>query len=147
MKLKLLEDNNISIICYHCSNEKFNKFSLQYFGKHDTGMWGRGIYLTNKIAVASQYGHILYTCKLNLQNPFIIESGDMDKLNYYLSLGEDNNEVTDKLIDMGYDGLVSKNENFLVGSRFIKADQYVAFNPNDVKIIKIEDTRDGLNIK
>ncbi len=147
MRLKLIEDNNIDITCYHGSNEKFDKFSLKYFGKHDAGMWGRGIYLTNKIAVALQYGFYLYTCNLNLQNPFIIESGDEKKLKYYLSLGKDNNEVTNKLIEMGYDGIISKNEKFLVNSRMIKADQYIAFDPNNVKILKLEDFRDEIKVK
>ena len=135
------------IIAYHGSRNKFNKFSLKYFGQSDAGMWGKGVYFTNKKEIASNWGNYIYKCKLTFNKPFVVEDGEIEKIDYFLSLGENNNEATEKLKEMGYDGVISHNENWYTKGKAIRADQYVVFDPDTVEILEVENLKTSIGEK
>lgn len=124
---------------FHCSRKKFNKFSLSYFGQSDAGQWGEGIYFSDKEEIASQWGNYLYRCNLHFYSPFIIESGDMDKLNDFLDLGATTKECTDKLKELGYDSIISEGETWYVDGKTIEGNQYVVFDPENIDILDVTD--------
>ena len=124
---------------FHGSKNKFDHFSLKYFGQSDAGMWGEGIYFTNKEEVASQWGNYLYRCNLHFCSPFIIESGDMEKLDAFLNLGKTTKECTDRLKELGYDSIISQGETWYVDGETFEGDQYVIFDPKNIEILSVTD--------
>ena len=128
---------------FHGSRKKFNRFSLSYFGQSDAGQWGEGIYFTDKEEIASQWGNYLYRCNLHFYSPFIIESGDMDRLNDFLDLGNTTKECTDKLKELGYDSIISEGETWYVDGKTIEGNQYVIFNPENIEILSVTNLDDG----
>lgn len=130
----------MELLGFHGSRKRFGRFSLEFFGQSDAGQWGEGVYFSNKKEVALNWGNILYKCKLHFNKPFIVKSDDIKKVDYFLSLGETTKESTDKLKEMGYDGIISYNETWYINGNAEKADQYVVFNPDTIEIIEIRDT-------
>ena len=128
---------------FHGSRKQFNKFSLNYFGQSDAGQWGEGIYFSDKEEIASQWGNYLYRCNLHFYSPFIVESGDMGRLNDFLNLGSTTKECTDKLKELGYDSIISEGETWYVDGKTIKGNQYVIFDPKNIEILTITDLNDG----
>ena len=137
----------IQITAYHGSRNKFNKFSLKYFGQSDAGMWGKGVYFTDKKEIASNWGNYIYKCKLTFNKPFVVEDGEIEKIDYFLSLGENNHESTKKLKEMGYDGVISYNENWYTKDGPIRGNQYVVFDPDTIEILGIENLEIPTNEK
>ena len=128
---------------FHGSRKKFNNFSLSYFGQSDAGQWGEGIYFTDKEEIASQWGNYLYRCNLHFYSPFIIESGDMDRLNDFLGLGNTTKECTDKLKELGYDSIISEGETWYINGKTVEGNQYVIFNPDNIEILSVTNLDDG----
>ena len=129
----------MELIGFHGSRKRFDHFSLKYFGQSDAGQWGKGVYFSNKKEVALCWGNIIYKCKLRLNKPFIVRSGNKKKIDYFLSLGETTKESTDRLREMGYDGIISYSENWYVSGDSVEADQYVVFNPDVIEILEVEE--------
>ena len=120
---------------FHGSRSKFDHFSLKYFGQSDAGMWGEGVYFTDQEEVAAQWGNYLYRCNLHFHSPFIIDDGDMDRLNDFLSLGNTTKECTDRLKELGYDSIISQGETWYVDGKTMTGDQYVIFDPKNIEIL------------
>lgn len=55
---------------YHGSNEKFNKFNLDNLGFHGLAL-GAGIYLTDSLERAEEYGHQVNECLLDTEIGYI----------------------------------------------------------------------------
>ena len=134
--------NTNSIIVYHGSNAKFNKFDLKYFGRTDDGMWGKGIYFISDKRVAQSFGSdYLYTCKLKLNKPYIIDMStvgnneDSEDSSKYYSLTNRNNDVLKR---KGYDSIIVKDELW-EGSFTTRANEYIVFDPSDIEIIDVKD--------
>jgi hypothetical protein len=142
-KYKLKEDfNTDNIIAYHGSNAKFNKFDMKYFGRTDDGMWGKGIYFISDKRVAQSFGSdYLYTCRLKLNKPYIIEMSTVgnnedseDSSKYYSLTNRDNNVLKRK----GYDSIIVKDELW-EGSFTTRANEYIVFDPSDIEIVDVKD--------
>lgn len=68
---KVVDENGEPLMMWHGSEEMFEEFSLDFFGKTDPGDLGRGFYFAYSKRVAKQYGDVLYPAYLNVRNPFI----------------------------------------------------------------------------
>lgn len=128
-----------TLIGYHGSDTLFDKFNLSRFGRNDSGQWGKGIYFTDSDAVPKHYGKYIYKCKLNFKKPYIVR--DKKDIDYFLSLGKNNEESTNALREKGYDGVISYNEDWLDRETFapFKSNQYCVYDPNIIEIIDVSE--------
>ena len=144
---KLLEKINrpISLIAYHGSAKKFDKFDLSKVntGTNDGGMFGKGIYFTESPELAKAWNDTgyLYKVKLNIKNPIILET-DEDRENFFAEYSNRgiNNINTEKIITNGFDGIISNNEIWTNPQNLddiTKHSQYVIFDTNDIEIIEV----------
>lgn len=119
---------------------------IKEFGKYNDvyGSFGDGLYtvpLSNK-AMAKQYGNVYYVVNAIPKNPKIVNSlndaellrqrlvNDFCKSNnhkYSLSYFNENTNMTDEMLKLGYDGLI------------IKSREMVNYKPENVKYFKTED--------
>lgn len=61
---------------YHGTDEDFEEFSLDKFGKHDQGDFGKGIYFSENKQTASKYGKNIKEVNVNIEKPLEINSHD-----------------------------------------------------------------------
>ena len=143
-KLEESKHGSFNALAYHGSDTKFDKFDISKAGAHDAGQWGKGIYLTNKKEIASNFGgKYIYTCRINLKNPYYVETEN--DIADYIALAEDNDQVTEILKEQGYDGVISKNETWYNPQDIMSpliADQYVVFDPKDIEILEVKEILD-----
>ena len=136
--------SSFNALAYHGSDTKFDKFDISKAGTHDAGQWGKGIYFTNKKEIASNFGgKYIYTCRINLKNPYYVETEN--DIADYIALAEDNDQVTEILKEQGYDGVISKNETWYNPQDIMSpliADQYVVFDPKDIEILEVKEILD-----
>ena len=59
---------------YHGTDEDFEEFSLDKFGKHDQGDFGKGIYFAEDKQTASKYGKNIKEVNVNIQKPLEINN-------------------------------------------------------------------------
>ena len=59
---------------YHGTDENFEEFSLDKFGKHDQGDFGKGIYFAEDKQTASKYGKNIKEVNVNIEKPLEINS-------------------------------------------------------------------------
>lgn len=59
---------------YHGTDEDFEEFSLDKFGKHDQGDFGKGIYFAEDKQTASKYGKNIKEVNVNIEKPLEINS-------------------------------------------------------------------------
>lgn len=138
-----------SFIAYHGSPNKFNSFSLSTFGRHDAGMYGEGIYLTDRkeVALGFSEGGYLYKCQVTLNNPLIISADNPQEV-ADLVMDRGSKAATKKLQSKGYDGIIVKNDHLYNPEDIfdsIIADQYIVFDPKNIKILNIEDLSSSKN--
>jgi len=102
---------------YHGSNNKFNKFGLNYFGQSDAGWMGYGVYFTNIYDYAVSYADdngYLYTVDLKLNNPLILTDDNYSRnpnrlrREYEVKTAK---ELTNKLRSLGYDSVVLRYDD------------------------------------
>ena len=143
-KLEESKHSSFNALAYHGSDTKFDKFDISKAGTHDAGQWGKGIYFTNKKEIASNFGgKYIYTCRINLKNPYYVETEN--DIADYIALAEDNDQVTEILKEQGYDGVISKNETWYNPQDIMSpliADQYVVFDPKDIEILEVKEILD-----
>ena len=110
------------------SPKDFDKFSLDYFGSYDAGTTCKGIYFGNE--PNKKYGNKVYESYINLQNPFYyfdnpgIFSIKYDKNKTNEDIIKEREQITQKLIKEGYDGVIMGQSQFIV------------FNPEQIKVIE-----------
>lgn len=129
---------NINIIGYHGSPMDFENFNFDYINLGDL-FYGYGIYFTNTIEKAKNYGKIVKKCLLNINNSLIINmNDDKESIEKYIQMRSRNGlfdfhlspiELTKKLISLGYDSIIVEKNNDIL--------EIVVF---DLKNIKIVDT-------
>lgn len=153
-KFRLVEQSNdsYSIVAYHGSSHKFDKFDISKVntGHNDGGMWGPGLYFTESESLAKEWNDsgYIYKVQLTFQHPYICkDEKDREKL---LELifgerqydGDYNYHDMTKFFDLGYDSIVSLNEEWesTDGKKANKEyhDQYVAFKNDQIKILSCE---------
>lgn len=153
---KVVDEDGTPKVVYHGTPNYFNAFSKEMFGTStDRGIWGNGFYFSEDAGYAKQYqkrngadGRTL-SLFLNLKNPLFISlrDGGNEGAMYFHQLNEkyftddifedatkvDENmkvaqqQLSDNLIADGYDGVVIEYSHPTI------AQEYVAFNPNQIK--------------
>ena len=135
-----------SVIAYHGSRKLFKEFDSKKLntGVGDNGMWGPGFYFTESNSIAKgwfDHGY-LYKCELTFKHPYIMdnEKEDRFKLLALLKLdyidGQNRWDMTD-FFKAGYDSIISRYELWDDGKRKMKHNQYVIFDPKQIKILKV----------
>ena len=146
--LYLTEGAPVKLIAYHGSPVLFNKFDKSKInsGTGDGNMYGPGFYFASAPALAkawNKHGY-LYKCELAFSNPYYALSGeDRDKLAELMKSQMVNGKNTWDMTEFfkaGYDGVISKNEKWETGNKNrpnVKHNQYVVYEPSQIKILKV----------
>lgn len=131
-------------LLYHGSDAMFNSFNTKLSGKSFAGysMWGAGVYLTDDRALAESFGKHLYTCRVTLNNPYVIDNSDTaygDTSPYaeeYFELTAGDNEV---LARHGYDGIIVKNTTWqcVDTNKVFRVNEYIIFDVSSIEILYI----------
>ena len=66
--------SKITETLYHGTDEDFEEFSLDKFGKHDQGDFGKGIYFAEDKQTASKYGKNIKEVNVNIEKPLEINN-------------------------------------------------------------------------
>ncbi len=115
---------------YHRSNNKFINFKVKgddkYIKKHATD---NGIYFTSTPNIKA-YGPILYTVKLDINNPLYVKHYNSKEINPYTNRKINIEHITD--VDLRY---ISELNIDAVISRL--TGQVVVFDPKQIKILDI----------
>lgn len=129
------ENGNLFVVYHGTENGNFNVFDRSRQGSTDSGVWGRGFYFDIDSEIANDYGEYVRPFYLNITNPYIIdefsESAEktatylqsngydvdfdyhgMDLLQFIKKFG--NQKFSDTLQDLGYDGVIIGNAEFVV---------------------------------
>ena len=147
-QLNRLCEGKQTLIGYHGSPKKFNKFELDKVdsGHGDGGMYGPGIYFTEDPELAkiwNEHGY-LYKCKLTFDNPYVVNNGDTEDIQELIKSDYKNNRNYNDMTDFfnqGYDSVVSNNETWedpTGKNPPEKHNQYVAFKPEQIQILSVE---------
>ena len=142
------------IQAYHGSSKLFENFDLSYLnkGKGDGGMYGPGFYFTEDTELAKIWNEsgYLYLCQLHFDNPYVMYGTEEEHAAFTKLIKADFDETTNQnTYDMteffrrGYDSVVSLSEKWenQEGNRPVTYsfhDQYVAFFPEQIKILKVQ---------
>lgn len=140
---KVVDKQGKPLVVYHGTKAKFDEFNLGF--ENEGRMLGNGVYLTNSVDKANNYGNILMKPYVSLQNPLNINSENALKIlakefklakkdvqgwfNYYsgdiratLNRLFREYDLTNKAKEKGYDGIIYNNGL-----------EIVAFSPNQIK--------------
>ena len=115
---------------YHRSNNKFTEFKVkgddEYIKKNATD---NGIYFTSTSKIKS-YGPVLYTVKLDIDNPLYVRYYNSEEINPYTNKKINIEHITDE--DMKYinDHTIDAVISHLTG-------QVVIFDPKQIKILDV----------
>lgn len=143
-------------VVFHSSNEHFNKFDLSKITNMGGDLYGYGFYFTNNITYSKQFGKYTYECEITLNKPLdlTINSTKETLLNLIKNIDIPKDELQSLI------GLINNN-SFTTAFRHIRkyisfeelsnifdgvigyADgggkEYVVYNPNNIKILSIEE--------
>lgn len=67
-------DRKQTIKGYHGTDANFENYSLEHFGKHDEGDFGKAVYFSTDKSTATKYGKNVKENNINLENPLIINN-------------------------------------------------------------------------
>lgn len=84
-------ENKQTIKGYHGTEAEFENYSLEYFGKHDEGDFGKAVYFSKDRSTANKYGKNVKENNINLENPFVINN-EQDYEKMWNELGKRANE-------------------------------------------------------
>lgn len=122
---------------YHGSNEKFNKFNLDNLGSHGVAL-GAGIYLTDSLERAKEYGSQVNECLLDTEIGFVSSSNvtiDIDILASLLveceqyMLNDDGTSIIDDYVEPDSYTVADQELTYIVAENLIDE------NNNDIDII------------
>ncbi len=72
---------------YHGTDANFENYSLEHFGKHDEGDFGKAVYFSTDKSTATKYGKNVKENNINLENPLIINN-EQDYKKMWSELGK-----------------------------------------------------------
>jgi hypothetical protein len=150
---KVVDTEGKPLVVYHGTSKKFEEFSDKEIGSNtdELGFFGRGFYFSDNANV-DYYGDNVLHVYLSIQNPFVVNDENVNKLydilgidnpvdigaigNFRALIGNGNvnkksdtertNRITDKLKSLGYDGVIAKTA---------VQTEYVAFSPTQIKSV------------
>ena len=122
---------------YHGTNSKFTEFSLAFLGENtDENASSEGlrqsarlgIWFTENVEMASEvYDNVLH-CDLSISN--LLEVDSLETLEYWVESQElSGEELRERLIEEGYDGIVIEYDEEFEGRSF------VVFSPENINIL------------
>lgn len=130
---RVVDENGKPLVVYHGTNAEFDVFRTS--NKFGYG----GAYFSNDINIAKIFGTPI-PAYISLKKPLIIDaenkSYDMIKKPVYIKTNSkfvDTNQLSAYARDNGYDGLIVKN--VMEAGSYKVSDDYVAFNPNQIKSV------------
>lgn len=137
---KVVDNDGKPLVVYHGSNNKFENFDINLFNTTESSgdYIGAGFYFSKSKIIATNYGTNIITAYLKITNPLIINDyksfenymikifgiGKYDIPVYYDLKKDKPKVIMDKMIELGYDGLIDNLYN-----------QYAVFEPNQIKSI------------
>ena len=124
---------------YHGTNQKFNQFSKEFFGKGEgSNMLGNGVYLAKTKSKAKIYGKIILKVTLKKDIKLI----DYDQIKYEKNYNRIFNIVAKKNKKLGFDsfyddGAIDPKEYFArkYYDGYSYASQVIVFEPNNCIIL------------
>jgi hypothetical protein len=124
------EFTNEPLVLYHASNNEFNVFDIEKSDYREKGWFGKGFYFGESEEKVRQYGKIIKPYFLKLSNPFYFDGHQKDfaekfDLDYWENYNLYSNTIREKIIKLGYDGVVANS---------VWGVEYVAFYPNQIKL-------------
>lgn len=148
---KVVDESGNPLVVYHGTNADFDSFDKKKIGSAtDDGLWGKGFYFGNK---ETPYGNNQMQVYLKMQNPFIVNDfKSVEDIANYLDVDEHNfridsnnlihfsqpqvNQITSHIISKGHDGVIVNQGIW---------NEYVAFEPNQIKSVNNQGTFDENN--
>lgn len=122
--------SNTSLILYHGSSHYFKEFK-DIFIKNS--LRGRGIFFSNSIKYAKEFGNYIYQCEVNLSNPKVyLTSADYVADSFIKSSGNIN-KLIDILKEEGHDGVIIENSKVSTGT----IREIISFGSDNIRIINI----------
>jgi hypothetical protein len=104
--------------------------NINYFLPNESSIRGNGIFLSDSIKYAHEFGQYIYVCEVSLTNPKIYEDSVDFEVDAMKTGGA--NQLTTLLKNQGYDGVVIIKSKVSVG----KVKEVVCFNSSSVKIVE-----------
>lgn len=100
--------------------------------------FGKGNYFSKKDLSGTRYGSRVLGVYLNIQNPYIPDGNFKDSVKNTLGIEGSYDDIQRKMIEMGYDGVISQNEVIMVtfSSEQIKLADTVTYD-NDGNVIPV----------
>lgn len=146
---KVVNEAGKPLIVYHGTDAKFDIFDISLLGENAGSVLGEGFYFTMNKDIAPAFGKNIMPVYLNMQNPYIIKHSDGLTKDIFNNLdvtrkqiaeefgsdtdGQPTNEATTNFLkSQGYDGV-------------IRDDQYLAFEPTQIKSVDNKGTFDSSN--
>ena len=116
---KIVDANGNPLVVYHGSNAEFTEFDNGTLGSGDRGVQSSqlGHFFTVSNQEAKSYGSNVVSSFLSIKNPYITSFESIRE--------KDGFDFKQELISKGYDGVILKDKG--------EPDQYIAFNPNQIK--------------
>lgn len=96
---------------YHGTDAEFKEFSLEHFGKHDEGDFGKGIYFSEDEKTASKYGKNIKEANVNIQNPLVInKKEDYEKLWHNIAKDIDKSKLSKEDVEIYKDKYIPQSD-------------------------------------
>lgn len=140
---KVVDENGEPLVVYHGSLEKFTIFNLEFVGKTDYGMWGKGFYFSPLKTFSKAYGKNIYKVFLDIKNPLVVKGVSKLPNEFKPVYGDEQNSVVlrERLLNAKFDGVFQ----YELG-QVLKLTQLVAFHSNQIKLADGSNTTfDGSN--
>lgn len=117
-------------VVYHASDNEFDVFDLNKADYREKGWFGTGFYFGENENEVKRYGKIVKPYFLKLVNPYYFfghqkEFADNFDLDYWGDYDVYSRTIREKLIDMGYDGVIASSTY---------GREFVCFYPNQIKL-------------
>jgi hypothetical protein len=117
----------IDEILYHGSKENFSSFRPS-----TSVVRGRGIFLSDSVRYAKEFGDLAYVCKVVLDNPKVYPRS-VDFCAAALVAGDSAEKLTLELAEGGFDGAVIERSRVSIGT----VREVICFGPESVTILEV----------
>jgi hypothetical protein len=143
--------SNVPIVLFHGTKNNLTSFDERKKGTStDYGIRGRGFYFSDNILSAKSYGNNLYEVYLKIEKPFDLLSFNslsdiVDTLGIDESIIQERGRGTNYhsiTIKASYSGVFSSAVRSIGYDGIIHGQEYVCFNPNQIKSIENDGTWD-----
>lgn len=109
---------------YHGTDEDFEEFSLDKFGKHDQGDFGKGIYFAENKQTASKYGKNIKEVNVNIEKPLEINSHeDYKKMWHEVAKNVDKSKLSKEDLELYNDKYTPQEDKDFILYDTLSADE------------------------